>query len=72
MAIEKRAGEQVRAAREEAARQAQEATRLEMDLEKQVGGEGPLHMKCIETNQSYTHRTDHLQGGAGGLAAGLG
>ena len=40
MAIEKRAGEQVRAAREEAARQAQEAARLEMEVEKQVGGEG--------------------------------
>ena len=39
VAIEKRAGEQVRAAREEASRQAQEATRLEMELEKQVEGE---------------------------------
>ena len=37
MAIEKRAGEQVRAAREEAARQAEEAATLEMELQKQVG-----------------------------------
>ena len=38
VAIEKRAGEQVRTAREQASKQAQEATRLEMELEKQVGG----------------------------------
>ena len=37
VAIEKRAGEQVRAAREEAARQAEEAATLEMELQKQVG-----------------------------------
>ena len=46
-AIEKRAGEQVRAAREETSRQVQEATRLEMELEKQVLGDHQAFTKTI-------------------------
>ena len=46
-AIEKRAGEQVRAAREETSRQVQEATRLEMELEKQVLAD---HQTCTKND----------------------
>ena len=55
VAIEKRAGEQVRAAREEAARQAQEATRLEMEVEKQVG-DGGLPLIIHSFNQTSTFK----------------